>query len=205
MISILDYQSGNLGAILNMLKRIGIMAQIISKPEDLRNASKIILPGVGTFDTGMKNLTVGGWIEPLERMIISEKIPILGICLGMQLMTRGSEEGNLQGLGWIAGYTKRFAFDNSKEYKVPHMGWNRVALRKQCKALSFAENQENRFYFAHAYYVSLENQEDELLQTVYGMPFTSAFLRDNMLGVQFHPEKSHRYGMDLLKDFANKY
>lgn len=205
MISIIDYQCGNLGAILNMLKRIGIKARITSNPDDLQDVSRIILPGVGTFDTGMRNLTTEGWIDPLRKKVIEQKIPVLGICLGMQLMTRGSEEGNLEGLGWIGGYTNRFSFENSREYKVPHMGWNRVMSSKESEKLPFDRERENRFYFAHAYHVTLENSKDELLQTTYGKPFTSAFLKENILGVQFHPEKSHRYGMELLRNFANNF
>lgn len=205
MISIIDYQSGNLGAILNMLKRIGIKALISTDPSQLDDASSIILPGVGTFDTGVRNLTIGGWVPALRKKVLEEKVPILGICLGMQLMTQASEEGTLKGLGWIQGYTKRFSFENQREYKVPHMGWNRAMPSKRSAKLPFDPGQENRFYFAHAYYVALENPDDELLTTTYGKQFTSGFLKENILGVQFHPEKSHRYGMELLRNFANNF
>jgi glutamine amidotransferase len=204
MMHIINYQSGNLGAIINMFKRIGAQTCIAEKPEDLAGASKIILPGVGTFDTGMQNLNSGGWIEMLNRKVLKEKVPTLGICLGMQLMTKGSEEGKLAGLGWVAGETKRFNFDD-KNIKVPHMGWNKVRLNKISSLLTQKPGEEKRFYFAHSYYVTVENDSYALLKTQYGIDFTSAIEKDNILGVQFHPEKSHRFGMELLTNFANNF
>jgi glutamine amidotransferase len=191
MVQIIDYQSGNLGAIQNMFKKIGVETAIIADPLQLRAASKIILPGVGTFDTGMQNLISGGWL------------PNLGICLGMQLMTKGSEEGAIEGLGWVNGYTKRFAFKEDT-YKIPHMGWNEVHVTKPTKLISKGTTL-NRFYFAHGYYVQLDDRKEELLSTTYGFDFTSAIEKDNLLGVQFHPEKSHRFGMELLKNFIINY
>lgn len=204
MMHIINYQSGNLGAIINMFKRIGAETIIAENPDDLLKATKIILPGVGTFDTGMHNLKSGGWFDILNQKVLKEKVPTLGICLGMQLMTKSSEEGTLPGLGWFEGVTKRFAFKD-KNIKVPHMGWNKVKLNKSSKLLSIDPNEEKRFYFAHSYYVHVENQEDALLRTNYGLEFTSAIEKQNIFGVQFHPEKSHRFGMELLSNFANHY
>jgi glutamine amidotransferase len=205
MIYIVDYQSGNLGAIVNMMKKIGAKAEIASTPDQLLGATKIILPGVGTFDTGMQNLMAGGWLQVLNQKVLTEKIPTLGICLGMQLITESSEEGKLKGLGWVKGLTKKFAFENNKEFKVPHMGWNKVSVCKHSKLITAQSGEEKRFYFAHAYYVTIANQDEELLSTSYGVPFTSGIEKDNILGVQFHPEKSHRFGMELLRNFINNY
>lgn len=204
MIYIVNYQSGNLGAIINMFKRIGVRASIATKPEDLIDASKIILPGVGAFDTGMQNLMEGGWLETLNKRVLHDKIPTIGICLGMQLMTKGSEEGKLEGLGWVSGSTKRFSFSD-KNLKVPHMGWNRVVVNKSSKLITINPGDEKRFYFAHSYYVKTDNEQDTLLKTFYGLEFSSAVEKGNILGVQFHPEKSHRFGMELLRNFVNNY
>ena len=202
MISIIDYQSGNLGAIVNMLKKIGAEARIISKPAELEGATKIILPGVGTFDTGIQNLRAGGWEGQLEKKVLVDNVPTLGICLGMQLMTGGSEEGKLEGLKWIDGFTHRFQFSNREALKVPHMGWNEATSQKESKILRSLNDQSKRFYFAHAYYVRLADPGDELLSTTYGFPFSSGFERGNIMGLQFHPEKSHRFGLAVLKNFA---
>jgi glutamine amidotransferase len=203
MIYIINYQSGNLGAIVNMFRRIGANILIAEKPSDLVHASKIILPGVGTFDTGMQNLISAGWLHCLNQKVLQENVPTLGICLGMQLMTNSSEEGRLEGLGWIKASTKRFAFSD-KNLKVPHMGWNRVSPNKSSNLLS-TDGAETKFYFAHSYYVETENDQDTLLKSFYGLEFSSAVEKGNILGVQFHPEKSHRYGMNLLRNFVNNY
>lgn len=202
MIYIVNYQSGNLGAIVNMFKRIGIKASIAANPKDLTDAHKIILPGVGAFDTGMQNLIDGGWIETLNKKVLLDHVPTIGICLGMQLMTKGSEEGRLEGLGWISGTTRRLSFTN-KDLKVPHMGWNKVALNKQSNLIAIGPGEEKRFYFAHSYYVKPDHEQDTLLKSFYGLEFSSAVEKGNIFGVQFHPEKSHRFGMELLKNFAN--
>lgn len=204
MIYIVNYQSGNLGAIVNMLKRIGVNAYIAQSPTELRHASKIILPGVGAFDTGMRNLLDGGWIEPLNDRVLKDKVPTLGICLGMQLMTNNSEEGNLPGLGWIKGSSKRFWF-SEKNLKVPHMGWNKVSINKTSRLITIDPEDEKKFYFAHSYFVKTEDDSDTLLKTFYGIEFSSAIEKSNILGVQFHPEKSHRYGMELLESFVKNY
>ncbi len=201
MIAIVNYGLGNLGSIENMLKRMGIPAYIANTPADLGKATKIILPGVGAFDTGMKHLKNHAWIDPLSERVMIKKMPVLGICLGMQLMTHASEEGVEPGLGWVDAVTIKFP---SSVGRVPHMGWNVAHIAKDSRLLT-DEGIENRFYFVHSYFVKLNKPSDELLNTVYSVPFTSGFETNNILGVQFHPEKSHRFGMKLLSNFATRY
>ena len=199
MIVIVNYGLGNLGSIRNMLKRLGTDSMISDDPHHLHEAKKIILPGVGAFDTGMQHLMDNGWIEPLNRKVLEDKVPTLGICLGMQLMTRGSEEGMLPGLGWIDGEVVRFV---DPAIRVPHMGWNQVKVVRENSILTSEEGNELRFYFVHSYFVRLHHQRNLLGTTCYGTDFASAFSEGNIFGVQFHPEKSHRYGMNLLKKFS---
>ena len=205
MIVIVDYQMGNVGSIFNMIRKIGVDSLISSDCEDIKKAEKIVLPGVGAFDYGMNNLEKLGLIDILNERVIKYKIPILGICLGMQLMTNSSEEGDMNGFGWINAKTVKFKFkDNS--IKVPHMGWNTVNLSKESRIFANMENQENRFYFVHSYFVECNNREDILTTTKYGdKEFVSSFERENIIGVQFHPEKSHKFGMQLLKNFLEKF
>lgn len=204
MIVIIDYNLGNPGSILNMIKKIGYNAVLTSDIKQLENASKIILPGVGSFDTGVRNLNNLNLINLLNKKVIEEKTPILGICLGMQLMTLSSEEGKEKGFGWLNAITKKFNFQN-KELKVPHMGWNTITLRKHSKLFNEMGNQENRFYFVHSYAVECLDENDILTTTCYGYEFVSSFEKENIIGVQFHPEKSHKFGMQLLKNFILKY
>lgn len=202
MVIIIDYGIGNQGSILNMLKKVGAKAIISSNISDISNADKIILPGVGAFDTGMRNLAQDGLIEVLNKKVIREKTPILGICLGMQLLTKSSEEGNSHGLGWIDAQTVRFKFDKKNTIlKIPHMGWNTVQLNKKSQLFKemFAEP---RFYFVHSYHVVCNNKQDILTKTNHGYEFVSSIQKDNIMGVQFHPEKSHKFGMKLLKNFV---
>ena len=201
MIVIIDYGMGNLGSISNMIKKIGFKSQISSDPNIIKNATKIILPGVGTFDNGIKNIRDYGLLDILNQKVLVEKIPILGICLGMQLMTCSSDEGVESGLGWIEAYTKKF-FDN--DLKTPHMGWNVISHHKQSKLFDELET-EKRFYFVHSYYVDAGHNADVLSVTSYGHDFVSSFEKDNIVGVQFHPEKSHVFGMKLLKNFVERY
>jgi glutamine amidotransferase len=201
MIAIVDYGLGNLGSIVNMLKKVGHEARIITQPAELEEASKIILPGVGAFDTGMRYLKENNWIDPLNKKVLEEKVPVLGICLGMQLMTGGSEEGALPGLNWVRGYTRKFA---ASDLRIPHMGWNLIRVTKPSTILPI-DSDERRFYFVHSYCVQLENPEDQLLETVYGEPFTSGFQSGHIVAVQFHPEKSHRFGQELLNNFAANF
>lgn len=202
MITIVDYNMGNLGSIRNMLKRLGAVAEITSDPERVAAATKLILPGVGAFDAGMKALHASGLVPVLNRRVNEARVPTLGICLGMQLMMDGSEEGTLGGLGWIRGRALRFRPDDPA-LKVPHMGWNSVQ-NLRASPLSDSLPEEPRFYFVHSYYVRCENAEDALLRTRYGIEFDSGFQRGNISGVQFHPEKSHKFGMSLLRNFVER-
>ncbi len=203
MITIIDYNVGNLGSIRNMLRKLEIDSEITSDIEIINKATKIILPGVGAFDAGMKSLNNLDLIEILNKKVLTEKIPILGICLGMQLLTKRSEEGKLSGLSWIDAETKKFRFADNK-FKIPHMGWNYVRQKKKSVLFDMMYN-EPRFYFVHSFYVQTENESDILCNTEYNINFCSAIEKDNILGVQFHPEKSHKFGMKLLKNFAEKY
>jgi len=201
MTTIIDYGMGNLGSIANMIKKVGHKSIITSDLEEIKNATKLILPGVGSFDNGMRNLAELGLIEVLNQKVLVEKTPILGICLGMQLMTKSSEEGNLAGLGWVDAQTKKFVSDI---LKIPHMGWNIIKHQKESKLFDEMES-EKRFYFVHSYYVDANQKEDILFVTPYGHDFVSAFERENITGAQFHPEKSHKFGMSLIKNFVEKY
>lgn len=200
MIQIIDYGLGNTGSIFNMLKKIGIKSEIIDNPLKLNDGSKYILPGVGSFDNGMELLKKNNWIEKLNELIILKKNPILGICLGMQLMTKSSEEGIIPGLSWIDADVKKFSFKDNN-LKIPHMGWNNINPIKNNK-LFYKLNNQSRFYHVHSYYVLLNDSSNEIASTNYSKEFTSSFQKDNIFGVQFHPEKSHKYGMQLLSNFS---
>jgi len=201
MISIVNYGMGNLGSIYNMFKKIKVESEITSDPKEIDKAKKILLPGVGSFDTAIIKIREMGLKEILDKKALIDKIPFLGICLGMQLLTDSSEEGVLEGLGYIHAKTIKFRFQDDN-FKVPHMGWNLV---KQVRPSPLTENLPagSRFYFVHSYYVKVENEESSILKTNYGnLEFDSAINRENIWGTQFHPEKSHKYGMKLLENFA---
>lgn len=200
MIIIVDYGMGNLGSIFNMFKRIGVKSKISSKLSDIKNAEKLILPGVGAFDIAMKRLHNLKLIDVLNHQALDKKIPILGICLGMQLLTNSSEEGVEKGLCWIDAETTKFNF-KSNGLKVPHMGWNTVNISTPCK-LTTDMLEESRFYFVHSYYVKVKNEKNSILKTNYGVEFDSAIQSENIYGAQFHPEKSHKFGMKLFENFA---
>ena len=200
MITIVDYGMGNLGSIQNMLKRIGVATIITPDVETIREATKVILPGVGAFDNAMERINCDGLRDVLDRKALVERVPVLGICLGMQLLTRGSEEGELPGLGWIAALTRRFP--NQPGLKVPHMGWNLVRPSTPSE-LSQGFDEGTRFYFVHSYYVSVDDSQNSIFKTTHGVEFNSAIQNGNIYGAQFHPEKSHRFGMRLLKNFAD--
>jgi len=207
LVTIIDYGVGNIGSIANMLRKIGSDSIITSDQEKIKDADKIVLCGIGAFDDGITKLEQMNIIDVLRQKVLEEKTPILGVCLGMQLFTKGSEEGAKQGLGFIDGYTRRFNFQsngNERALRVPHMGWN---IARAVKPSRLYENMydDPRFYFVHSYCVALENKEDELLQTVYGYNFTSAFEKNNIIGVQFHPEKSHKFGIRLYENFVRNY
>jgi glutamine amidotransferase len=202
MIAIIDYGLGNLGSILNMLNKLGIEAVVTSDHAVIQNASKLILPGVGAFDNGMSNLRERGLIDLLNKKVLEEKAPILGICLGMQLLTRKSEEGDLPGLDWIDAETVKFT--SSQQHKVPNMGWSYVHAAKESALLKDMYD-EPRFYFVHSYYVKCNDEKDVLLRSDYGVNYVSGVEKGNILGMQFHPEKSHKFGMKLLENFAANY
>ncbi len=201
---IVDYGVGNIGSIINMLRRIGVNAVCSAQVDEIEQADKLILPGVGAFDAGVEHLANSQLIPLLEKKVLQEGTPILGICLGMQLLLEESEEGVKKGLGWIQGRCKKFKIDTfqNQKFKVPHMGWN-VATPTHVDNLYQGLESEARFYFVHSYYVECDNSADILAESIYGLPFTSALQRQNIFGVQFHPEKSHRFGMRLLKNFVD--
>jgi glutamine amidotransferase len=202
MIVIIDYGMGNLGSILNMLKKIGAPAKISSDVQEIANAQKLILPGVGAFDSGMKRLAELGLTDILNDKVIIDRTPTLGVCLGMQLLMKRSEEGVLPGLGWIEGETVRFRLDPKQtNLKVPHMGWNTITIQRE-GVLFKNMPMEARFYFVHSFHVTCNHSEDVLAITNYGYDFVSALQRGNIMGAQFHPEKSHKFGMKLLRNFV---
>jgi imidazole glycerol-phosphate synthase subunit HisH len=205
MITIIDYKIGNLASIKNMLKRIGVAATISSTVADIEAAEKLILPGVGHFDYGMQNLHQSGLVAALNQKVLVNKVPILGICLGVQLLTEESEEGKEKGLGWVSG--KTIVFDKEKlstNQKIPHMGWGEIEHYKQSKLFENMYD-EPRFYFVHSYHLDLTEKTQEVCTLKYGYEFCAGIEKGNILGVQFHPEKSHKFGMRLLENFVKNY
>ena len=203
MITIVNYGMGNLGSIANMLKKIGAEASISSDPAVIAKAEKLILPGVGAFDHGMASLAQCGLLPALNESVLQRKVPIMGLCLGMQLLGRTSEEGKAAGLGWIDAETVKFRFGpEQKNIKVPHMGWNRVQIVDRPSPLK-GMLPETRFYFVHSYHMVCANPADVLATTDYGINFVSGVMRENIIGMQCHPEKSHRFGLRLLRSFLD--
>lgn len=201
MLVIVDFGMGNLRSIQHKLEKNRVKAEISSDPKIIEIAKKIILPGVGHFKTGMKNLAELGIIDVLTKKALLEKTPILGICLGMQLLTKKSEEGNVKGLGWIDAETKKFHFPNcSKKIRIPHVGWNTINLKNPSILLNNI-NPAERFYFTHSYYVTCSNHENIIATTHYGTDFVSVLQKENICGTQFHPEKSHKNGFEIIKNF----
>jgi glutamine amidotransferase len=200
MIVIIDYGLGNPPSVRNMLRKAGHDAQVSADPAVVRAATKLILPGVGAFDHGMQNLADCGLIPVLNEAALERKVPFLGICLGMQLLSRGSEEGVKPGLGWLDATTVRFNFPHS-DLRVPHMGWNTVA-RTRPSTLTATLPDESRFYFVHSFHLRVANPEDVMLTANYGGEVVAATGRGNIAGTQFHPEKSHKFGLALLRAFA---
>ncbi|KAA3607011.1 MAG: imidazole glycerol phosphate synthase subunit HisH [Calditrichaeota bacterium] len=202
MIVIIDYGIGNLRSIQSKFERFKINALISSNIDDIKNATKLILPGVGSFQNGMKNLKEYGLLDILNQRVLEDKTPILGICLGMQLMAKGSEEGDAEGLGWFDAETVKFKFGSeNSNLKIPHMGWNEVKFTKESKLCVGIETNLD-FYFVHSYHVKCNVDSDNLAMTDYGYEFTSMIQKDNIYGAQFHPEKSHKHGVTIFKNFV---
>lgn len=198
-IVIVDYGMGNISSIRNMIRYLGHSAVLSDRKEDILSAEKLILPGVGNYKMAMENIDRMGLRMVLDQAVLEEQIPILGICLGMQLLLNYSEEGNCSGLGWIKGNVRKFNLDTSK-YKIPHMGWDYIHLKRDdCLVDTLME--KPRFYFVHSYYAECENRSDCIATTDYGIEFDSVIGRNNVWGVQFHPEKSHKYGMKVFGNY----
>jgi glutamine amidotransferase len=200
MIAVIDYAIGNLAAVANMFKRLGVACEITSDVEKIQRAKKIVLPGNGAFDACMQGLRATGLIPLLEERVLHEKIPLLGICVGAQMLGHGSEEGVEPGLGWIDMQVKRFPA--LPDLRVPHMGWCHVKRSAPAHPFLQGLDEDARFYFVHSYYMQAANPKDVLLTAHYGLDFAAAVCVGNIMGVQFHPEKSHRYGKQLLGQFA---
>lgn len=201
MIAIIDYGMGNLGSVKKKIDRIGVKSIITSNAEEIKNSNKIILPGVGHFAKAVFEIKNRGLWDLLSEQVLVEKKLILGICLGMQLMAKHSEEGYAEGFGWFDAKVIRFKVSDTTKYKVPHMGWNTTAIVKD-SPLFEKLNLNSEFYFVHSYHIQCNNLNDILTETIYDYPFTSAIQKENIIGVQFHPEKSHDAGELLLRNFV---
>ena len=202
MISIIDYGCGNIKAIINVYHSLNVPVLVAQKKEHIKESSKLILPGVGAFDHVIKSFNSSGFREIVEKKVLEDKTPILGICSGMQIMADASEEGKELGLGWIPGNVLLFNKDQIPfETKYPHMGWNKVTSLNETLFKNIDDG--SRFYFVHSYYFSENNSDHAIAKTSYGMTFTSALSNNNIYGVQFHPEKSHDNGIKLLSNFSN--
>jgi glutamine amidotransferase len=201
-IIIIDYGMGNLNSVKRKFSRIGVNAEITANPADILNAGKIVLPGVGHFQKAVQNLKELKLWEALNVAVLKKKTPILGICLGMQLMAKYSEEGNIAGLGWFDAAVVKFQIKDKLKYKVPHMGWNQIIKSKESSLMRNVPDL-SEFYFVHSYYFKCNQPEDILNDTEYESVFTSAIEKDNIFGVQYHPEKSHDVGEQFLRNFAN--
>jgi imidazole glycerol-phosphate synthase subunit HisH len=202
VITIVDYGLGNIQAFLNVFNRLHIPARVAKTCDDLAGTSKLILPGVGAFDYAMQLLNDSGMRDKLDDLVLSQRIPVLGICVGMQILADNSEEGCSKGLGWIQGSVNGLnKLPQTAELPLPHMGWNEVCPLSNCKLFKDIENKA-RFYFLHSFYFNPQNLESSVATTFYGSDFTCAISMSNIYGVQFHPEKSHHYGELLLKNFS---
>jgi len=203
MIHIVDYGVGNVQAFVNMYKRLGVEAVRASQADDLRHARKIILPGVGAFDHAMELLDASGMRSALDQLVQQANVPVLGICVGMQMLAGSSEEGQRGGLGWVKGRVRSFASHAaSANLPMPHMGWNDVRPASGNSALFKGLENDARFYFLHSYYFECEDTPNVAAKADYGFEFHCAVQSGHVFGVQFHPEKSHHWGAALLKNFA---
>lgn len=200
MIVVVDYGVGNIASVLNMLKKVGAKAKASNVPADLEQADKLILPGVGAFDAGMRTLRASGLIDVLNEQVLNARKPVMGICLGSQMLGCQSEEGEEPGLGWIDMDIVRFEKRDGR--KVPHMGWNHVRPCIEHTILS-GLSEESRYYFVHSYYMAPRSVDNTLLVANYGQEFAAGVVKDNIFGFQFHPEKSHKFGMQLFKNFVS--
>lgn len=202
MISIIDYGLGNVQAFINAYKRLNIPVNVAKNTNDFVSTNKIILPGVGSFDHAIKKFNSSGLRDLIEELVLNKGIPLLGVCIGMQMLAKSSEEGKLSGLGWIDGNVRKFDILKKKETQIlPHMGWNNVVSKNENNLFKSIKN-EKRFYFLHSYYFDPSKESNIIGETDYGFNFASAIKRKNIFGVQFHPEKSHHCGEQLLKNFS---
>ena len=201
MIVIVDYGMGNLGSVLKSFNRLNIDVKISKSKNDILNADKLILPGVGHFKKGMENLINLDYIDVLNKKVIIDKTPILGICLGMQLFSNYSEEGNVKGLEWVDSEVLKFKVDNILKWKIPHMGWNTINIKRDNIFLKNIKNEEI-FYFVHGYYMNCKDRKDVLSTTKYCNSFVSSINKENIYGAQFHPEKSHDQGIVIINNFV---
>lgn len=201
MITIVDYGLGNILAILNVYKRLNVEVSIAKNADDLQSASKVILPGVGAFDHAMELLNQSGMREVLDELVLGKHVPVLGICVGMQILAHSSDEGQAPGLGWIEGRVRGFKSLQQYRLPLPHMGWNDVRLVSQTRLFNQLKY-DARFYFLHSYYFQCDHEVDVAAVSIYGIDFTCAVNVGKIYGVQFHPEKSHHFGVQLLKNFA---
>lgn len=202
MIGIIDYGLGNIKAFENIYRKLHIPVRILKNSDDFNGISNLILPGVGAFDHAMSTFNSSGMRDVAENMVLNKKVPVVGICVGMQMLAHSSDEGRMKGLGWIDGEVKRF--DETKinfATHLPHMGWNDVLVEKQNPILNNFSG-DPKFYFLHSYYFVCNNPEDTIASSEYGIKFTCAVNNGNVYGVQFHPEKSHRFGIQLLENFS---
>lgn len=200
MIAIIDYDIGNIFAVVNMLQRLGIPCKVVAQADEVLKAERIILPGNGSFDACMRNLRATGLVPVLEQQVLQRGIPLLGVCVGAQMLGHGSAEGVEPGLGWLDMQVERFP--ELPNLRVPHMGWNRVTATQLDHPLTQGISVDSRFYFVHSYYMQPRYTEKVLLSAHYGIDFAAGVVRENIAGVQFHPEKSHRFGKQLLNAFA---
>ncbi len=202
MITIIDYGIGNLQSVQKAFDKIGVHAVISSNPKDLMTAERIVLPGVGSFAEGMDNLKHNGLLPVLNRKVYEEGTPFLGICLGFQMLTKGSEEGGADGLGWVDADTKYFHFNGTgSQYRIPHIGWNDLSIKRENHLLNGLPT-ESCFYFAHSYYVTCHDESAILATTQYGCEFVTVIQKDHIFGTQFHPEKSQANGLAVLRNFV---
>lgn len=200
MIAIIDYDIGNVSAVANMLQRLGAPCQVTARADEVLQAERIILPGNGAFDACMRNLRATGLVPVLEQQVLQRGVPLLGICVGAQMLGSHSEEGSEPGLGWLDMYVERFP--ELPGLRIPHMGWNRVQSVQPAHPLTQGMAADTRFYFVHSYFMVPKNPSEVLLQARYGIDFAAGVARGHIAGVQFHPEKSHRFGKQLLAAFA---